>query len=140
MRVLLLLILVFCLTSCESGDLMTLYSEGETETAEITEAETEPSELPVGSLKVLSLTETVAAGKKAAVTVQGLPNTEYSITVTYTSVSEAKGLESKYTDASGTVSWEWRVGNRTNAGTYKIEIQCKTEKITLYFTVTEAET
>ena len=116
---------------------MTIYSEGETTQALTTEAVTEPPELPVGSLKLVEMTETVSAGKKASVTVKGLPNTEYSITVTYaTSVSEAKGIEEKYTDNNGIVSWEWRVGNQTKPGEYKIEIQCKTEKITLYFKVT----
>ena len=120
---------------------MTIYSEGETTQAATTAAETEPPELPVGSLKLIALTEKVPAGKKASVTVQGLPNTEYSIVVTYaTSVSEAKGLENKYSDENGIVSWSWRVGNQTRAGECKIEIQCKTEKITLYFNVTPPQT
>jgi hypothetical protein len=119
---------------------MTIYSEGETTQALTTEAVSEPPELPVGSLKLVELTETVSAGKKASVTVNGLPDTEYSITVTYaTSVSQAQGLEPKYSDANGIISWSWRVGNQTKPGEYKIEIQCKTEKITLYFTVTEPQ-
>ncbi len=137
MKALVILLLVFVLTSCQSGDLMTLYSEGET-TVVTTEAVTEAPELPVGSLKLIALTESVPAGRKASVTVQGLPDTEYSITVTYESVSHAKGLEGKVSDTNGVVSWEWRVGNRTKPGKYKIEIQCKTEKITLFFTVTES--
>ncbi len=119
---------------------MTIYSEGETTQALTTEGVTEPPELPVGSLELVEMTETVSAGKKASVTVKGLPNTEYSITVTYaTSVSQAQGLEPKYADANGIISWEWRVGNQTKPGECKIEIQCKTEKITLYFTVTEPQ-
>ncbi len=140
MKAALILLICLLLASCRSGSLMTIYSEGETTVAATTGAVTEPSELPVGSLKVVSLTETVSAGKKATVTVKGLPNTEYSITVTYSKVSEAGGLEPKCTDGEGVVSWTWRVGNKTKQGKYTIEIQSRTEKITLYFNVTAAET
>ena len=139
MKLAVILILICFLTSCRSGDLMTIYSEGETTQAVTTEAVTEPLELPIGSLKLVALTETVSAGQKASVTVSGLPNTEYFITVTYTSVSQATGLEEKYSDGDGIVSWEWRVGSGTKPGEYKIEIQCKTEKITVYFNVTASE-
>lgn len=119
---------------------MTIYSEGETSEAITTEAETEPVELPVGSLKLLALTPNVPAGKNALVTVRGLPNTEYSISVTYsTSESVAQGLEAKYSDKDGKVTWEWRVGNQTKPGAYTIEIKSKTEKITVYFNVTAPE-
>ncbi|MBO5039601.1 MAG: hypothetical protein J6D09_00725 [Clostridia bacterium] len=139
-RIAVLLLFAFLLSSCRSGDLMTIYSEGETSEAITTEAETEPVELPVGSLKLLALTPNVPAGKNALVTVRGLPNTEYSITVTYsTSESVAQGLEAKYSDKDGKVTWEWRVGNQTKSGTYTIEIKSKTEKITVYFNVTAPE-
>lgn len=137
-RISVILLIVLLLSSCRSGDLMTLYSEGETEAT--TAAETEPPELPVGSLKLLSITKAVYAGKTASVTVRGLPNTEYTITVTYaTAVSEAKGLEKKCTDENGIVSWTWRVGNQTKPGKHTIEIQCSTEKITLYFNVVKPQ-
>ncbi len=140
MKIAVLLLLSLLLTSCRSGDLMTIYSEGDTAPVQSTEAETEPPELPVGSLKLVELTETVSAGKTASVTVKGLPNTEYMIIVTYTSVSQANGLEERYTDKNGIVSWSWRVGNNTNPGTYTIEIKSLTEKITLYFNVTAPQT
>lgn len=120
---------------------MTIYSEGETTVAALTEAETEPPELSVGALTLVDITETVSAGKTASVTVKGLPNTEYSIVVTYaTTVSQAKGLEEKYTDENGVVTWSWRVGNQTKPGKYTVEIQSRTEKITLYFNVTAPQT
>ena len=120
---------------------MTVYSEGETSAADTTAAVTEPQELPVGTLTLIEMTETVSAGKKASVTVRGLPNTEYSITVIYsTSVSQASGLEEKTTDENGLVSWSWRVGNQTKPGRYEIVIQCQSEKITLYFNVAPSET
>jgi hypothetical protein len=120
---------------------MTIYSEGETTVAALTEAETEPPELSVGALTLVDITETVSAGKTASVTIKGLPNTEYSIVVTYaTTVSQAKGLEEKYTDENGIVTWSWRVGNQTKPGKYTVEIQSRTEKITLYFNVTAPQT
>ena len=151
MKLALVLLTALLLTSCRTGDLITYYSEEETTqeaTTEVTTVEittskpttTAPTELPIGSLALLEMTETVAAGKKASVTVKGLPNTEYSITVTYSSVSEAKGLENKLSDENGAVSWSWRVGNKTKPGKYKIEIQCSTEKITLYFNVISTQT
>ena len=141
MKISIILLLLLLLTSCRSGDLMTVYSEGETTVAASTEAETEPPELSVGSLTLVDVTDTVPAGKKATVTVKGLPNTEYSITVTYsTSVSQASGLEAKTTDENGLVSWTWRVGNNTKPGRYTVEIQSRTEKITLYFNVTAPQT
>lgn len=141
MKISIILLLLFLLTSCRSGDLMTIYSEGETTVAALTEAETEPPELSVGALTLVDITETVSAGKTASVTVKGLPNTEYSIVVTYaTTVSQAKGLEEKYTDENGVVTWSWRVGNQTKPGKYTVEIQSRTEKITLYFNVTAPQT
>lgn len=141
MKISIILLLLFLLTSCRSGDLMTIYSEGETTVAALTEAETEPPELSVGALTLVDITETVSAGKTASVTVKGLPNTEYSIVVTYaTTVSQAKGLEEKYTDENGIVTWSWRVGNQTKPGKYTVEIQSRTEKITLYFNVTAPQT
>ena len=119
---------------------MTIYSEGETAPPQSTETVTEPPELPVGSLKLIELTESVSAGKTASVTVKGQKNTEYMITVTYTSVSQAKGLEEKYTDENGFVSWSWRVGNNTKPGKYTIEIKSMTEKIIIYFNVTAPKT
>ncbi|MBQ7780305.1 MAG: hypothetical protein IJ404_07410 [Clostridia bacterium] len=135
------ILVALLLTSCRSGDLMTIYSEGEPSQAVTTEEVTDTSELPVGSLKLVSLTKTVAPGKTASLTVCGLPNTEYSIVVIYdTSESVAKGLKAKYSDNNGEVSWEWRVGNQTKPGKYPIEVYSETEKISLYFYVTVPQT
>lgn len=104
---------------------------------------TSPSDEPVvtapsdGTLHLLSLTETVARGKEATVTVQGVPGRTYTITVYYpSSVSTAKGLEPKAADTDGVVSWSWRVGSRTSEGSHRIEISDGEELLTLYFTVT----
>ncbi len=126
------------LCSCAQEGPMTVISEENVTEMVQTDAETE-APLPVGSLKVISLTEAVAGGQLASVTVKGLPNTEYDITVTYSSVSEASGLENKVSDSDGLVSWSWRVGSNTNPGRYTIDIQCESEKITLYFEVVPKE-
>ena len=140
MKIAVILLISLLLTSCRSGDLMTVYSEGETSGADTTDVQGSEQELPVGTLTLIEMTETVSAGKKASVTVRGLPNTEYSITVIYsTSVSQASGLSEKTTDENGLVSWSWRVGNQTKPGRYEIIIQCQSEKINLFFNVDPPE-
>ncbi len=56
----------------------------------------------------------------ATITVKGKPNTQYTIEVYYSSgPSKAKGLENKYSDADGVVSWTWHVGGKTKLGDNK---------------------
>lgn len=139
-KALLILLPLLLLTSCKTGDLLTVYSEqtypdasASTETAESSSAAVD-----TGTILLLSLTEKVGRGETASVEVIGEPNKEYSITVFYSSgPSTAAGLESKRSDANGCVSWSWRVGSRTRAGEYKIEITGENELLTLYFTVEE---
>lgn len=65
-----------------------------------------------------------------------MPNTDYSITVTYNSgPSTAKGLYTKTSGSSGYISWEWKVGTRAAAGTYPIVISGGGQSITESFTV-----
>lgn len=136
--VLLLSVIFLLLCSCAKNGPAYIVSVGEVpQTAEpILPPE---SGLPIGSLRLISLTETVEVSQTASVTVKGLPNTEYDITVTYSSESEAAGLENKVSDNDGTVSWSWRVGARTKPGRYTIDIRCHSEKITLYFEVLPKE-
>ena len=59
----------------------------------------------------------------ATISIVGLPNTRYAITVMYNSgASKAEGLEDKTSDASGRVSWSWKIGGRTAFGTYTATI------------------
>lgn len=139
-KALLILLPLLLLTSCKTGDLLTVYSEQTyPDAAETTETAGSTSELPdTGAVTLLSMTERVGQGEVASVEVRGEPNKEYSITVFYSSgPSTAAGLESKRSDANGCVSWSWRVGSRTRAGEYKIEITGENELLTLYFTVEE---
>lgn len=89
-------------------------------------------------IRVLAWPETVGQNETATVTIQGLPNTLYSITVHYKSgPSSAEGLEDKTSDGSGQVSWSWKVGGRTSPGTFHITVSGGGETLTLPFTVTE---
>ncbi len=97
--------------------------------------EAEPPQNAV--LSLLSVTDPVAPGGKARLTISGQPGVTYTIAVFYPSgVSSAKGLESKQAGADGTVTWEWRVGSRTKAGKHRIEITGGGESLTLDFTTT----
>jgi micrococcal nuclease len=88
------------------------------------------------SLSVISYTENTLQGEIASITIQGKPNTEYVITVTYKSgPSQAQGLEPQTSNASGKVTWSWKVGSRTTPGPYPIEIKGGGESTKVYFTV-----
>lgn len=89
-------------------------------------------------IQVLAWPETVGQNETATVTIQGLPDTLYSITVHYKSgPSSAEGLEDKTSDGSGQVSWSWKVGGRTSPGTFHITVSGGGETLTLPFTITE---
>ena len=89
------------------------------------------------SITVVHLTSPISAGSTAAIGIKGKPGTEYSIKVYYKSgASHAEGLVPKISDSNGEVSWSWKVGSRTSAGTFRIVISGDGEKIETYFTVT----
>lgn len=91
---------------------------------------------PSGTLTLLEFTRTVKKGSKATVTIQGTPNTQYSIKVKYSSgYSKAKGLEDQVSDASGVCSWSWRVGGSTKSGDYPVIISDGVNSYTLTLTV-----
>ena len=76
-----------------------------------------------GSIVLVSLTTPVSQNDTATISIKGEPNTEYDIGVYYSSgASKASGLDNKISDSSGNVSWSWKVGGKTNPGTYKITI------------------
>lgn len=63
------------------------------------------------------LTTPIKINAKATVRIKGKPDTEYKISVFYSSAaSTAKGLEAKISDGGGMVSWTWKVGARTKEG------------------------
>ena len=74
--------------------------------------------------------------ENATISITGLPNTQYSIAVYYNSgKSTAAGLVNKTSDANGHVSWTWKIGSKTNPGTYRAVITGGGETKTMHFTV-----
>lgn len=95
---------------------------------------TEAAEVFDETLRVIKEAGTVGNNAEAELTIQGKPNTKYSISVFYaTTKSKAAGLDSAKTDSNGKLTWIWKVGTKTRAGTHKIEIEGGGEKITTYF-------
>ena len=118
-------------------------TEKETEApteAEPTEPPTEkptkaPTEAPT-PIVFTSYTDYVDAGATASVTIQGAPNTDYSIHVYYSSgESNADGLEQKTSDENGFVTWEWEVGTKTSKGEHSITVRGGGASETVKFTV-----
>lgn len=107
-------------------------SETEPTTPHTTEA-TEPRH---DVLTIISWPESISRNETGTVKVQGKPNTEYTISVYYKSgESQAEGLEAKTSDNDGYVSWSWKIGGRTSAGTFKIVVSGGGESKTVYFSI-----
>ena len=88
------------------------------------------------SLKVISLTTPVNPGEIATIVVQGKAGKQYSIVVYYKSgPSTAAGLEPEIAGADGKVSWSWKVGVRTSAGSWKITVSGDGKTVSTYITV-----
>lgn len=86
------------------------------------------------TLHVVKEAGKVKNNSEAELTIQGNPNTEYRISVFYsTKRSEAAGLENAISDSSGMLTWIWKVGAKTKAGTHRIEIEGGDEKIETSF-------
>ncbi len=76
-------------------------------------------------IKITSKPGKVANNDYASLTIQGKPNTEYTLKVYYTSkVSSAKGTGKMKSDAKGVCKWTWKVGASTKAGKHRIDIMC----------------
>lgn len=94
-----------------------------------------PTEAPK-NIEITNVSSSVSPGEYAYISMQGEPNTDYSITVIYNSgPSTAAGLYTKTSDSNGNVSWEWKVGTRTASGTYPIIISGGGKTYTTEFTV-----
>lgn len=89
------------------------------------------------AITILSVSGSVAAGSNATIKAKGKPNTEYDITVYYSSgASTSKDLNPKTSDDSGAVEWTWKVGINTKPGEYRIVISGAGKNIETTFTVT----
>ncbi|MBD5129653.1 MAG: hypothetical protein HDT43_06995 [Ruminococcaceae bacterium] len=79
-----------------------------------------PAETQTTGIELISMTNPVRRNEDAQITIKGTPNTEYSIKVIYSSgASTADGLENKFSDSNGYVTWTWHVGGRTKLGDNK---------------------
>ena len=69
-----------------------------------------------------SFTSRVHPGDDASLTVHVSPSARCTIVVVYdTVVSRARGLGAK---TGSTVTWHWRVGSSTHAGTWPVVVSC----------------
>lgn len=79
-----------------------------------------PSDLP---LQIISVTSPVSTGADATLNAQTVNGAECKIAVYYESgQSTASGLSTKTADDNGRVSWTWKVGAKTNAGSWRIVV------------------
>jgi hypothetical protein len=84
---------------------------------------TEPTKATQLALQITSVTSPVRAGEKATLVAHTEPGARCKISVYYTATrSAAEGLIEKTVEASGNVSWTWKVGTDMAAGTYRIEV------------------
>ena len=101
-----------------------------------TESSPQASSPSDSSITLISLSSPIGRNQTASISIKGLPNTEYNISVFYsTAESSASGLENKLSDDNGIVKWEWKIGGKTASGEYKIVISGGGESATFYFTV-----
>lgn len=79
----------------------------------------------IPGLEIVSVTSPVRAGANATLIAKTTPGASCGITVYYKSgPSSAQGLGPKTAGANGEVSWTWKVGSRTSAGTWRIVVNC----------------
>ena len=77
------------------------------------------------TVRLVSLTRTVARNGTASITVRATAGARCSIEVDYASgPSSAAGLVDKTALSSGLASWSWKVGGRTTTGTWPIHVTC----------------
>lgn len=87
-------------------------------------------------IAITSVTSPVYAGDYAELTAQIQPGAEAEIDVIYKSgTSRAQGLEAKTADENGHVSWKWKVGSSTSAGTWSIVVRSEGESVRTTFEV-----
>ena len=97
---------------------------------------TNPTNNTSTRLRVESLTSPVSPNEYATLVVIGKPGKSYSIVVNYKSgPSTAAGLEPKVAGSDGRVSWTWKIGARTTAGSWTINVTGDGQSISTKITV-----
>ncbi len=91
---------------------------------------------PAAGVAFSSLSSPVSRGGTARADVATTPNTRCTIKVVYKGVtSNAAGLGPKTSDASGSVSWSWKVASNTPKGSWPVTVTCGSASATKSFTV-----
>jgi competence protein ComEC len=75
------------------------------------------------AIDVVSLTTPASPGSTAKLTIKSAPGADCTITVYYKSgPSEAAGLGPQTAGSDGTATWQWKVGDRTASGAWRIVV------------------
>ena len=83
-----------------------------------------PKEHEIDGPYIVSVTSPVARNSIAELVFKGEPNTEYCMSVQYSSGwSIAEGLGKRKSDKDGFVVWTWKVGGKTKPGWHEIRIE-----------------
>jgi flagellar hook assembly protein FlgD len=79
---------------------------------------------PAGlALQIVSVTSPVKAGESATLKAHSSPGAHCTINVYYNSTrSTSEGLADRTVEASGNITWMWKVGADIAPGSYKIEV------------------
>lgn len=81
---------------------------------------------PSAGVRITSVTSPVSPGQTASLAAQTSANSGCSLAVTLPSGSQStsQGLGPKTADSSGAVTWSWKIGTRTGAGTATATVSC----------------
>ena len=122
-------------TSHETSKTQVSKTETSKEPSTIQPSVIEPN--PSDNIRLISFSPVPCnPGDEVTITVQGTPNTLYSIKVVYNSgASKSKDLNPKTSDGNGVVSWTWKVGTKTALGTYPVTISGGNQKYTAHLIV-----
>ena len=83
-----------------------------------------PKEHEIDGPYIVSVTSPVARNSIAELVFKGEPNTEYCMSVQYSSGwSIAEGLGKRKSDKDGFAVWTWKVGGKTKPGWHEIRIE-----------------
>ncbi len=74
-------------------------------------------------LKIINSVSTVKLGGTGVITIQGLPNTQYTIVTSYKLANKAISvLQRRTTDGTGVTTFNWIVSKKSTVGTYDATI------------------
>jgi hypothetical protein len=92
----------------------------------------------VPSTKITFLSVNGASpGGYASVTIQTNPGADCSIryVTPHGTISQARGLENQSADADGKVSWNWKIGSKTEPGNGGVTVTCNGQSATADITI-----